>query len=295
MTDRQTAALVRQGRWVRVFRGVFDVGAFPGSPHHDRYDRARRRQAIIGVLGRPGSGATGVSALVLHGVQGAPIDVVPEVTFPDGSPRSGPRPARVRRTPVRRWHLVDGLPCVSVEEALGRAVPELDRRHAVALMDSARRRRSMTEDAFNRAREVSRGRRGAARSGPWWDESDPRAESPAETWARLSCVDHDVAPDALQLVVLREGAFVARVDLAWLLPGGGVLLVEIDGREVHSTLDAVVGDRHRQNRLSGRRTILLRFSGKDAWNGRVGQDVSEVLRQFDWSPRPTTGPFELST
>ena len=78
------------------------------------------------------------------------------------------------------------------------AVPDLDREHAVALMDSARHRRVVTEEEFRRARETARGRRGAARSAAWWAESDPRAESPIETAARLACTDTGCAPDALQ-------------------------------------------------------------------------------------------------
>ncbi|MGF0118507.1 hypothetical protein ACQFYA_19640 [Promicromonospora sp. Marseille-Q5078] len=91
-------------------------------------------------------------------------------------------------------------------------------------MDSARHRRVVTEEEFRRAREAARGRRGAARTAAWWDESDPRAESPIETAARLACADAGCPPDTLQLVVRDlRGRFLARVDLAWVLPGGRLL------------------------------------------------------------------------
>ncbi|MCA5894454.1 hypothetical protein LEP48_14015 [Isoptericola sp. NEAU-Y5] len=295
LTDQQTAALVRSGRWERVRFGVLDTG-HRGPSVLDPFDRARRREAVLGVLALPGSIAAGVAALVLQEVQGAPQVVIPEVVLPDGSPRSTARGVRVRRTPARSWMLVRGLPCLRVETALAQAVPDLGRYHAVALMDSARHLRKISEAGFRRARSASRGRRGAARSNAWWEESDRRAESPAETWARLSCVDAGCPPDALQLVVRdRRDRFVARVDLAWVLPDGGVLLVEIDGREVHSRLEALLDDRHRQNALTGRRTVMLRFSGADAWRGRVAAQVRSLLDAQGWVPHPTDEPYRLTS
>jgi hypothetical protein len=284
LTDQQVARLVRRKAWERVARGVFDTGLDGPSPL-DPYDRRRRRTAILGALAHHGSVVTGVCALVLHGVKGAPVEIAAEVTFPDGTPRRSAKPVQVRRLPLRRWNVVDGFGCATVEDALAQAVPGLDRRHAVAMMDSASNQGLITEAAFRRAQRASRGRRGARSAARWWSESDSRAESPAETWARLSCIDLGCPPDTLQLRVVDErGAFLARVDLAWFLPDGGALLVE--GRDVHSRLDALYSDRRRQNRLAHRRTIVLRFSGSDAWDGTVGRTVKQVLDEERWKPDP---------
>ncbi|MFI2104253.1 hypothetical protein ACH436_13235 [Isoptericola sp. NPDC019693] len=284
LTKQNVAALVGRQEWGRVARGVFDTGVGGGTA--DLYDLPRRRAALVGVLARPGSVATGLCALVWQGVQGAPARIAPEVTFPDGSPRSG-GPGRVRRERLRRWVVVGGLPCVPAELALAQAVPELDREHAVAMMDSARHQRIVTEDEFHRAREATRGRRGAARTSPWWGESDRRAESPIETAARLACTDATYPPDALQLVVRRaDGRFLGRSDLAWLLPGGRVLLVELDGRDAHTTPTALFGDRSRQNGLTSHGAVLLRFTGRDVARGVVVDEVRRVLAAAGWSPHP---------
>jgi len=297
LTDQQVAALVVQGRWRRAMLGVLDTG-IPSERDDDPYDRRRRRGAIVGPLAFPGSVATGLAALVLHGAQGAPRRVPPEVTFPDGSPRRSSKPVRVRRERLRRWVVVDGVPCVPAGLALAQAVPELDRLDAVALMDSARYRRLVTEAELRGAREAARGRRGAARSAEWWDESDPRAESPIETRARLSCTDAGVPPDALQLELRDErGRFLARADLAWFLPAGGVVPVELDGREEHSTPEAVFRDRTRQNGLVARGARMLRYTGRDVARGVVADDVAHLLDGAGWTPRPWADgtPFVLST
>ncbi|MGW8567859.1 type IV toxin-antitoxin system AbiEi family antitoxin domain-containing protein [Isoptericola sp. NPDC055881] len=289
MTSSQVKAHVRQGRWQRVMRGVLDT-TWVAAGHHDRHDpldSARRREAICGLLAYPGSVATGVAALVLLGAQGAPRRIAPEVTFPDGSPRTGGGRVRVRRERLRRWVVVGGLPCVPGELALAQAVPDLDRRHAVALMDSARQRRVVTEDEFRRARDAARGRRGAARTRTWWDVSDPRAESPIETAARLACADAGCPPDALQLVVRdARGRFLARVDLAWILPAGRVLLVELDGRDVHTAPGALFGDRRRQNELAARGALVLRFTGRDVAQATVENEIRKVLDSEGWTSQP---------
>jgi hypothetical protein len=293
LTGQQVHRLVTAGRWTRVLRGVYDTGE-PSDLELDAYDRRRRRAAVLGPLAYPGSIATGVAALVLHGVQGAPRTVTPEVTFPDGTPRRGAGAVVVRRAPLRRHVALLGVPCAVVEDALVQAVPTLGRRHAVALMDSARQRRAIGPAAFERAAGRSRRRPGGLARTGWWPSSDARAESPAETWARLTCADAGVAPDLLQLPVDdAAGREVARVDLAWLLPDGGALLAEIDGDAVHGTLAALHRDRERQNRIVGRRTIVQRFTGAEAWDGTVAARVREVLTAERWHPQSPPSDFRL--
>ncbi|MDO8145805.1 MULTISPECIES: type IV toxin-antitoxin system AbiEi family antitoxin domain-containing protein [unclassified Isoptericola] len=295
ITRQQAARLVAQGRWRRPVRGVYDTGV-PGEPGRDRLDRARRRAALLGPLACPGTVATGVAALVLHGVQGAPVEVRSEVTVPDGSARRGPGPVRVRRLRLRRWAEVDGIACALPEDALAHAVPTLPRYRAVAMMDSAGHRGLVSRALLDRAREKSGDLAGSAARRPWWDECDPRAESPAETWARLSCADAGVAPDALQLRLVGEsGRVVARVDLAWLLPDGSALLVEIDGRDAHTGPEALVADRIRQNRIVGRRSLVRRYTGREAWNGTVAREVARLLAAEGWHPHrvPTDHRFVL--
>ncbi|WP_278235481.1 type IV toxin-antitoxin system AbiEi family antitoxin domain-containing protein [Isoptericola sp. AK164] len=288
MSHEQIAARVRSKDWERPARGVVDTG-HPATRDRadDPIEHRRRRAAVLGLLAHPGSVATGVCALVLHGVQGAPIEVSPEVAMPTGAPRAARPPVRLRRSPVPSSVDVDGFRCVPVEVALAQAVPELRRRPAVALMDSALHRGLLTPSGLVAAHRAAAGRRGVARTRSWWGLADGRAESPAETWARLDCLDAGFPPDALQLAVAgAAGDVFARVDLAWRLPGGTALLVEIDGRDVHSAPEAVYRDRVRQNRIDTSRTVVRRFTGADAWHGRVGAEVARVLRPAGWRPAP---------
>ncbi|WP_159792612.1 hypothetical protein [Puerhibacterium puerhi] len=143
----------------------------------------------------------------------------------------------------------------------------------------------LTDRAFARARQIARGRRGAARSRGWWDASDARAESPAETWARLRLVDGGVPPDVLQLPVRgADGRLLARVDLAWALGDGRWLLGEVDGIDVHGTREAVVADLHRQNAIVTGSTVLRRWTGAQARSGAMLDDVRQVLDDAGWRP-----------
>jgi hypothetical protein len=286
MTRKQVAARVRTEEWHRPARGVVGTG-LPGDGDLDELDRRRRRAAVLGLLAHPGSVATGVCALVLHGVQGAPVDLVPEVAMPTGAPRAERPPVRLRRFPVHRWVDVDGFRCVPVDRAIADAVRQVGRRQAVALLDSALHQGLLTSQELETVRRDAAGRRGMARTRHWWSLADGRSESPAESWARLSCLDDGFPPDALQLpVAAPDGQVFARVDMAWRLPDGTALLVEIDGQDVHSAPLALYRDRARQNRLDTARTIVRRLTGADAWHGRAGVEVAKVLRFSGWRPDP---------
>jgi hypothetical protein len=272
--------LVDAGVLVRVARGVYDLTTVPAPAGRTaRLDRQRERTARLGVLLHgPAAIATGLSALVLHGVRGVPPSFTPEVALRGGGAVARADGARVRREPVPRLVHRGGVPCVPPEVALAQAVGDVDRWTAVALMDSARQRRVLTERTFAVARELARGRRGAARSRRWWDLSDPRAESPAETWARIRLADDGMPPDVLQLPVRGAGGrLLARVDLAWSLGDGRWLLGEVDGIDVHGTPEAVVADLHRQNAIVTGTTILRRWTGRQARSGAFVDDVRRVL------------------
>jgi hypothetical protein len=216
--------LVEQGRWRRLTRGVFDTDPTPIGTREapDVHEHRRRRAAWLGLLAfGPEAIAVGPCALVLLGVQGVRGDVRPEVTLP------GARAAR-SRDGVHLRQLDDGMTVARAagrwvatpDWALAQAVPEMGRRRAVAAMDSARNRGLVDADGLARAHDLARGRRGVARTHAWWDESDARAESPLETFARLDCTDAGVGPDDLQVeVVDDEGRFLGRADRDVTTPG----------------------------------------------------------------------------
>lgn len=296
LSGQQANEAVSRGVWRRVVRGVYDLSGLVPMVDRNEFDRGRRRAALLGSLAYPGAIVTGVCALVLHGIQGAPTEITPEVTFPDGAPRWRRPGVRLRRTPLDQWAVVNGVPVASAPDALAQAVPELDRRHSVALMDSAQQQRRLTSDGLRQAHALAGRRPGVARTHRWWDESDARAESPAETWARLACWDAGIPPDMLQLTIVGlDGRLRARVDLAWLLPDGRWLLVEIDGREVHEAPVALFHDRTRQNQIATDQTLIRRFTGRDAWRSTLTDDLTSILRAVNWHPgRPCPSQTCLS-
>jgi hypothetical protein len=153
------------------------------------------------------------------------------------------------------------------------------------MMDSTLNLGLLSEEGLRRAHDLARGHPGVARTHPWWAEADGRAESPAETIARLHCADAGYPADVLQLrIVSGSGQFLARVELAWLLPDGRWLLVEVDGIEVHGRPSAVIADLHRQNPLITSSTVLRRYTGADAMSGRLTREVVPILRTTGWRP-----------
>ncbi|WP_098462815.1 type IV toxin-antitoxin system AbiEi family antitoxin domain-containing protein [Isoptericola jiangsuensis] len=286
MSRRRVQGHVERKDWERPARGVYDTGLVVPTSTSDGFAHRRRRTALLGPLSHEGTVAVGVSALVLHGVQGSPVRFVPEVAAPRAAHRAPDGPVRVRRILVTEPERLDGVLVAPVVDSLALAIPTLSRADAVAMMDSALHQGLVTPAGIAGARARATGRRGARRCEPWWSEPDARSESPAESWARVTCTAAGVPPDAVQLVVVRGGQVVARVDLAWILPDGVVLLVEIDGRDVHSTPDALLHDRRRQNRIDTPVTMIRRFTGTEARDGTAAREVSAVLAQARWRPRP---------
>ncbi|WP_425955870.1 type IV toxin-antitoxin system AbiEi family antitoxin domain-containing protein [Xylanimonas sp. McL0601] len=284
----RVARLVRQGRLVPVTRGVYDSVLVPP---RDRtgpgsFDHRRRRSAVAGLLAYGASAvATGACALALLGVAGLPVEVVPEVMLRDGGPRRRRDGVVARRYQGCSIGSAEGWPVVSVEDALVQTIPTLGRRRALAVLDSARHRGLVDADGVARAHERARGRPGVEHTHDVWGLTDERAESPVESVARLSCIDGELAPDALQLVLVDEtGRFVARCDLAWWLGGTRWLVAEIDGEDPHSQPEALFHDRVRQNAMLAGGVQLVRVTGADAWRGALPGLVRPVLRRAGWEP-----------
>lgn len=274
--DRAERA-ARAGRWVRITRGVYDTT--PDAPV--TFASRRRRAAWTALLAfGPEAVSVGPCALVLLGAAGLPVHVTPQVALPGA-----------RRTPSRDGVLLrqfdDGMTVVPVsgrlvaspEWALAQAVPELGRRRAVAVMDSALHLGLLDRSGLDRAHEHARGRRGVARTHGWWELADGLAGSPLETWARLDCIEAGVPPDRLQVPLVDADGVVRRADLGWQRGGGRWLVAEVDGAEVHDTPSAAFADRRRHNALVATgRVEILRFTAQDLRvPGRVGATVRAML------------------
>lgn len=301
LRSHRRSRLVEQRRWTQVTRGVYDIDPVP--PDHrdgpEVPDRRRRRAAWVGLLAfGPEAIAVGPCALALLGVQGLPLRITAQAALPGGR-------ATGSRDGILLRQFDDGMTVTRVADryvaspdwALAQTVPEVARRYAVALMDSAQHRSLLDARGLDRAHDMARGRRGVARTHSWWELSDRRSESPLETFARLDCLDAGVPPDDLQVVVSGDrGQFLARGDLGWRLPDGRWLIAEIDGAEVHGAPEALFADRRRQNLLVASRGVaLLRFTARDlAVAGRVGAEIRTFLDRARGSARSRTGSRPLS-
>ncbi|MBZ2199508.1 type IV toxin-antitoxin system AbiEi family antitoxin domain-containing protein [Occultella gossypii] len=277
--DRRTA-LVRHGLWYRVVRSVYDC-QLP-TDDGNAFDRRRRRSAWIALLAAgPDAVATGMCALVLHGVWGLPQVIAPEAMLPGVRANRGPVGVRIRRGPrTGRIVRVGSARAVDVRTALIQALPELDRNTAVAVMDSALNRELIDTEGLAWVRRHLRARRGARRLEAWWPLVDGRAESPLETHARLDCLDHGLPPEELQLKVRDgHGRLLGRGDLAWRREDGTWVVAEVDGEDIHSATPALYRDRNRQNDFAIDSDVTqLRFAAPDVYRpGAIAAKVRAAL------------------
>ncbi len=284
---RQVSRLIKQGRWRRVTRGVYDTDPLPVQKRkRDRFhEHVRRRIAWIALLAYDDAIATGACALALYGVAGLPREFVSEVALPGGADVRGrgditvrqykPFPVQLRRRAVAQ-----------IEHALAQAVPNLTRDHAVAVLSSAMHEKYIDHAGLQRIHDLIRGRRGAELCHAWFDLVSERDESAAETFARLSCMDHGVPPDGQQVLVMRGEEFLARADMVYRLPDGRWVVVEIDGIEFHGRPGALARDSRRQNGLVGAsQVIVLRYAASENdLPGGVGRQVAAQLDRLGWVP-----------
>lgn len=290
------ALLIREGRWTRIARCVYDTDPEPvevrlRDGHHDD---VRRRAAWIGMLAVPDGIATGACALALLGIGGLPADLVPEAARPGGMYASVGAGIVLRRYRSFAEVPYRGRQIAALVPALAQALPYLARYEAVAVLGDALRKDLLDDAGLQRVRELVGGRRGAAQVHGLFGLVDERDGSIAETHARLSFVDHGVPPDGQQVTFVAGGVALARVDFVWILPDGRYVVVEIDGRAFHSGEAMLADDAARQNGLLATgRLIVLRFPAARALGdgGRsVGNEMAERLARLGWRPSSPLAP-----
>ena len=87
----------------------------------------------------------------------------------------------------------------------------------------------------------------------------PGSDSAFESRFRLSLHEGGLPTPELQVVVT-VGRFSYRIDLGWRRWRVGI---ELDGRAFHSSADAILNDRRRQNALLTDGWLILRFTWDD--------------------------------
>jgi hypothetical protein len=284
------ALLIRQGRWRRVTRRVYDTDPEPVERRRrdDVHGHVRRRAAWLGMLAVPDGIATGACALALLGVDGLPSDLVPEAARPGGMYAAVGTGVVLRRYRAFADEPYRGRRIASVVPALAQALPLLSRDEAVGVLSAALREGHIDESGLEDLRELVRGRRGAAQMHGAVDLAGGSDGSVAETLTRLSCADHGVPPDGQQVTFLSDGVFLARVDFVWSLPDGRYVVVEIDGRAFHSGDAMLADDATRQNGLVATdRLIVFRFpAARPLGDGgrSIGEEMADRLTALGWRP-----------
>ncbi len=287
--SRQTRCrLVKQDRWRRPARGVYDTNPVPlnARVRDDWFSHAERWRTWLALLCHgPTAIAVGASALVLHDVQGLPRDFQVAVAMPNGTPRKS-RVGAVRQYGSFPTDRIGDREVARLDHALAQALPGLPRENVLAVLDDVARRLAMTPARLAAVHDLLRGWPGAAHVHELFPLVDKRAESTAESSARLSFHDNGVPPDDIQVRIMMGGNVVARVDFIWRLPDGRWLVVEIDGVGPHSTPQALVRDAPRQNQLlASGQVIMLRFKPKDNDKpGGIGARIAKVLAKHGWRP-----------
>ncbi len=168
--------------------------------------------ADLHVLNPPGGQLRSVDGLVVHRRDGAPLSVV------DGRPAT-----------AAAWTAIE-------------VARSLRRPRALATLDAALRSGTCDRAELWRAAVRQAGRRGIVAVRDLIPLSDPLAESPMESEARLAMIDGGLPTPKLQHEIFDGNGELRRVDFAW--PEQRVA-VEYDGIDWHSGPDAMRRDRKR--------------------------------------------------
>jgi hypothetical protein len=279
LTDCEIARLLRTHQWRRLFRGTYLVNAYQVS----EISRATWMQAALTAHG-PTACLVGPTAAEVHGFQGVPLS--PDVMWigmtPSTSRHRRQAPAHLtascvgddRQIQIRTRQLcvgtgettlVQGLRVTRPLRTLVDAALDLDRAHALSVIDSALNLGAVTLDEVTTEVTTCRGRPGVRALRGVLPLVDARAQSPLETRIRLACIDGGVPPDDLQFPVRDQwGTLLGLADLAWWRGLRRPLIVEADGAGPHSVPYALFRDRYRANDFTLADVDMLRFTWPDA-------------------------------
>lgn len=262
---------LQSGLYRRLLQNVYADPALPAD--HQLYCRAA-------ALLMPGDAALGGrSAAAWWGAPFArPAEPVLVVITPDSAWR-GPRGVRVHRTAVPAAELLTVDSDIRVTsplrtawdlatlEPIATAVGYLDGMSRSGRLDVARFRKLVCE---------SRGRWGARRATTAAELIDARSESPPESWVRVACVRAGLPAPVPQYVVLADGVFLGRVDLAWPEMR---LIVEYEGSYHFDDLQ-IARDEQRYRRLVAAGWRVIRLSAAALHDmGAVVARIEGALRE----------------
>jgi hypothetical protein len=240
---------------------------------------ALRSQARAIALLVPDAVISHTSGLRLRGLAGLDYRKPSELlhaTVPRGATRWQRAGVQLhfRDIPASEITDLDGLPVVSVLQAVRECAPKLDRIRLVSVVDNALHQGLLTlAELHALIAEL-----GQQRAATWLRLCRVGAESPSEKRVRLILVDDGLEPDHLQYYVYTEdGIFVARLDMAWTRDGTKVG-VEVDS-EWHDRPKALYRDRDRLNETRGLEWDVRQVTARDTHRrpDYIPQQVRQAL------------------
>ncbi|WP_040337243.1 endonuclease domain-containing protein [Candidatus Blastococcus massiliensis] len=266
-----TTKQLKSGLYRRLMRNVY---ADPGlSVDHALLARAAALlMPADGVLG-------GRSAAPWFGANFASAADPVVVLVPPDSTWRGPRGVRAHRTALRSCEVMtteDGLRLTAPLRTAWEVATLEPLPAAVAMLDGMVRAGRLDLDACRRDLATAHGRWRRARVEKVLPLVDGRSESPPESWVRVACARAGLPDPVPQFVVLEDGTFLGRVDLAW---PEHRLIVEYEGAHHFEELQIRRDDR-RYERLVAAGWRVIRLSAADL------RDMDAVVRRIRTALRP---------
>lgn len=261
VTDARLRTATKQGRVVRLRRGVYGLG-LPDGIEHLRAAAVSLRAVV-----------SHDSAALLWGLELA-HQPTPAISVPRNRGRARYRGVQVHRRTVDETEVRDGMRVTTVLRTVLDCAATLTLEDAVVVAESALRQGLVTLEELREAATRVRGRQ-AKRVRRVVALADPASGSVLETLLRILLVCAGLAPDLTQFTVRDwRGRRIARVDFVYLKAR---LIVEADGFEFHRERADYRKDRRRANAFCLADWGLLRFSYEDV---RFFPDyVIETVRQ----------------
>lgn len=259
-------ALVRSGRWARVFTGTYRVDAGGAS--------ARLRLSAAGLsIGREVPACLHTAA-ELHGF-GVLGDVVTHVAVAPDEPcarRADLWPHQLALAAGDLVRLRCGALVTSAERTaidLARTLPRID---VLPVLDAALAAGVCTPESLAGELERQTGLRGVRQARELVPLSDPVPESPQESRLRLRCHDAGLPPPTLQLPILDTRGRPCRwLDLAWEEVEVGL---EYDGEDGHTGRQNLRSDRRRHNFLQDDGWAMFYATDLDVYH-----DFADLMRK----------------
>jgi hypothetical protein len=244
---------VANGRLHRVHRAVFAVG-HPNLTRNGRFMAATLACGLGAVLSHRAVGAKWDL-----GLRGRPwVDVTAPGTR--GRRRPGIRVHSAATLAAHDVAVIDGIPCTTLARTLLDIAEDATRREVERACDRAETQRLLDMTAIDDVLARANGRRGAALLTAVLSEhrvGSTLTRNELEERFLAICRDVELAPDRVNAWIAYPDGGGAEADFLWHAQR---LIVEVDGRDVHTTRRAFEADRRRDQRLMLLGWRIVRFT-----------------------------------